>query len=202
MGRNPAANGLNLIEAQVQRMKVFIHQMALAFLEVYYDYWCSEYCVTAPPNTPTGSPRPKKEPRLAKQKTVNEGPLQTVSEEASSDAPMGRPRCFQVTAILHHGMEGAKGVEVAKPYLKGIMDTDGTEDEEEANGDDGTAETKRVAAALKDRTILLKRRVCNHCFVYRENFAIPEYFFWKTSRRVPDDCPRCRRVLFKKMQNE
>ena len=110
-------------------------------------------------------------------------------------------------ALVHQGSLSAKGLEVNPPYLYNYLDTEGTDDDGDEDEDideeeDGAVDAERVNRIIAGKTIVLRRKVCISCnpkstqLVSFQN--TPEYVFWKDDKKIPDDCPKCRRVLFEK----
>ncbi|KAF1975514.1 hypothetical protein BU23DRAFT_552457 [Bimuria novae-zelandiae CBS 107.79] len=186
-------------EAEENRKKNLIDRLANAFAEVYdaYERYNYDAAITA------GRPPPVKKLRLASQKTPSTTPSTTppTPTSAPKEVQLVRPEVVHLVATVHAKSADAKGIEVAQPYISDYMDVGGTDDDEDE--EDDIVDAERVVAAFEGKTIFLKRKACNlkGCCVKPPLVpfhSVPEYVFWKDDKKIPDGCPKCFRVLFKK----
>ncbi|CAN9468462.1 unnamed protein product [Alternaria alternata] len=76
----------------------------------------------------------------------------------------------------------------------------------EATGDDSDAEDEKsdhVSDALLSRLFpIISRKMCEHCCTEQttvpSSVPVPTSLWWKDSRKIPDDCPICHKILFHK----
>jgi hypothetical protein len=143
-------------------------------------------------------PPPVKKLRLA---DPNKTPLASpVDEDDHTEEDEVRSPVFVLTAIVHENSMNAKGLQVMQPYsYEYLMTQDMDEDDEE---EDGVVDAERAPSVLAGKTILLKRKTCQNCSAkstsLQTSLTTPEYVFWPDSKKIPDNCPKCRRILFKR----
>jgi hypothetical protein len=99
-----------------------------------------------------------------------------------------------VAATIHKGDLDAKGYVVPQPhiYTAGIP---GDSDEDDDDASDGSR------SSFEGKTFFLTRNRCAECAEPDgpSGFhGLPEYITWTDSKNVPDGCPICQKVLFKK----
>jgi hypothetical protein len=76
----------------------------------------------------------------------------------------------------------------------------------EATGDDsdaGDEKSDHVSDALLSRLFpIISRKMCEHCCTEQttvpSSVPVPTSLWWKDSRKIPDDCPICHKILFHK----
>ena len=77
---------------------------------------------------------------------------------------------------------------------------------DDATGDDSDAEVEesdQVSGALLSRLFpIVSRKMCEHCCTEHTTIPpsvpVPILLWWKDSRKIPDDCPICHKMLFHK----
>ncbi|CAN9171051.1 unnamed protein product [Alternaria alternata] len=77
---------------------------------------------------------------------------------------------------------------------------------DDATGDDNDAEDEEsdhVSDALLSRLFpIISRKMCEHCCIEHTtvppSIPAPTSLWWKDSRKIPDDCPICHKILFHK----
>ena len=182
-------------ESQEKRYNLFTTQLASAFTTVYaaYERYLIEDALA------TGRSPPVKKLRLADSKrppTNGESP----NESAAPDSPPGtkyilvRPRVVNLIGKVHEGTKNDKGLLVNQPFPLGATAPDDSDDDDPMDED-------KVKAFFEGKVIFVKRVMCEGCFKpgpYVCAPKAPEHVFWKDKKSVPNDCPRCRRILFKK----
>ncbi|KAL5395412.1 hypothetical protein PMIN06_000837 [Paraphaeosphaeria minitans] len=177
-----------------ERTKMFAKHLSKSFAQVYEAYERHQYeqAVSA------GFQPPVKKLKLA-------GPKKTSSASPKielDDIYYHRllHSVFVLTAIAHRDSLNEKGFEVNRPYSYEFHGTDET-DEEDIE-DDGFVDAERAPAVVAGKTVLVKRKTCRGCCVgptsYVQSLTTPEYVFWPDSKKIPDNCPKCRRILFQK----
>jgi hypothetical protein len=145
-----------------------------------------------------GMPHPVRKLRLA---DPNKTPLASpVPELDHTDEYDVRSPVFVLTAIVHENSLNAKGLQVMQPYsYEYLMTQDMDENDEE---EDGVVDAERAPSVLAGKTILLKRKTCRDCstksVLSQSSLTTPEYVFWPDNKKIPDNCPKCRRILFKR----
>ena len=195
-------------DAYEKRVNHLIRLLVQAFVEVY-DAYTSEQGDAAPVPIPIPTPPTKKaklaDPSLSLELDLSHGPSPTASENQ-----LVRPQIFHLYAGIHYGAPRSDGIKVTPPhqYSYAYQDADGTDDEDEdgaeAEGEDDaqTASQKKVAGIFAGRTILLTRKVCaNCCTAFKGPMSfppVPKYAYWTDGRAIPDGCPKCFRVLFRR----
>ena len=110
-----------------------------------------------------------------------------------------RPRTISLSVELCNRSKDAKSIRVSPPTLS-VLDDETDVDDEFGEESDGVVDAEKAATFFADKVILLYRKMCPWCFKGgpSSNFmCVPEEVWWEVSSRGPDDCPRCRRVLFK-----
>ena len=112
-----------------------------------------------------------------------------------------RDSVFVLTAIAHRDSLDDKGLEVMQPYSYEAHDTEDADDDDEVE-DDGFVDAERAPAVVAGKTVLVKRKTCRDCCVkptsYVRSVATPEHVFWPDNKKIPDNCPKCRRILYLK----
>ncbi|KAJ4293179.1 hypothetical protein N0V90_008461 [Kalmusia sp. IMI 367209] len=156
--------------------RIFVERLARAFTDVYeaYERYQFDEAVSA------GLPPPVKKLRLASGTAA--------TSEPSKEIPIMRhyrPDTIHLTEIASSKPD-AKGIEVLQPYLH-----PGSEDFDEDNDADSTA-----AYFFAGKTIFLARRMCTTPL--GASLTVPQHVYWRDSKKITDDCPKCRRVLFKR----
>ncbi|KAJ4357411.1 uncharacterized protein N0V89_001986 [Didymosphaeria variabile] len=176
-----------------KRIKAFIKQLARSFARVYEAYERHQHDEAV-----VGSLPPPVKLSLAdtnKTPSMSHAPAQELIEQYLSHSPV-----FLLTAIVHEKSLGAKGIEVIQPCSYEHI---GTQDmDEDESDEDGLVDSDRAPAVFAGKTVLLKRKTCKKCCAKSTSLSsplpTPEYVFWQDNKKVPDDCPICRRILFKK----
>ncbi|KAB2098974.1 hypothetical protein AG0111_0g12844 [Alternaria gaisen] len=77
---------------------------------------------------------------------------------------------------------------------------------DDATGDDSDAEDEEsdyVSGTLLSRLFpVISRKMCEHCCtehtIVPPSVPVPTSLWWKDSRKIPDDCPICHKILFHK----
>lgn len=110
---------------------------------------------------------------------------------------------FVLTAFAHKDSLNGKGLEVMPPYSYEAQGTGQADDDDDDEIEqDGFVDADRAPAVVAGKIILVKRKTCQFCCVgptpYMSPLMSPEYVFWPDNKKVPDNCPKCRRVLFLK----
>ncbi|KAF2440417.1 hypothetical protein P171DRAFT_435216 [Karstenula rhodostoma CBS 690.94] len=179
---------------QQQRIKVFVQHLAKSFAQVYEAYERYQYDEAMAAGI---------QPPVKKLKLADPNKLSSASPKTEVDniyVPSARHPVFVLTAIVHKDLHNAKGLEVIQPYSYEFTATEETDVDEYE--DDGVVNAERAPAVLAGKTILVKRKTCRGCCAgsmsYMQSFGTPEYVFWPDNKKIPDNCPKCRRVLFKK----
>ena len=108
---------------------------------------------------------------------------------------------MNIVATIHERQRDDKGIEVSQPYPFFDLSGDDTEDEDDESDNQDSVSEDKMEAFLAGKIIFLKRDECDRCYTkkpFSDGMLVPDYVFWKDKKGGPDDCPRCRRVLFKK----
>jgi len=135
-----------------------------------------------------GQPPPVKKLRLASSS------VSPVASPVPTPPPTALPKMtltnvISVSAVVHEVDLGAKGYKVPMPYvLAANPDISDDEDTDNASNDER-------------RVFFLTRTRCTKCATSDTTldfYELPEYITWTDIKNVPDGCPICQKVLFKK----
>ncbi|OAG10592.1 uncharacterized protein CC84DRAFT_1161501 [Paraphaeosphaeria sporulosa] len=177
-----------------EHTKVFVKHLSQSFAKVYEAYERNQY----EQGVAAGFQPPVKKLKLAGlNKTSSASP-----ETEFDDIYYHRVRhsVFVLTAIAHRYSLSERGLEVNQPYSYEFHATEETD--EENIEDDGFVDAERAPAVVAQKTVLVKRKICRNCCAeptpYVQSLATPEYVFWPDNKKIPDNCPKCRRILFNK----
>ncbi|KAL1611959.1 hypothetical protein SLS60_000182 [Paraconiothyrium brasiliense] len=186
--------------SEENRVKTFMKELAGSFAKVYeaYEQYQYDEAVAAglPPPVKLGLADPNINPSV---------PHASVQ---GSNGHFARSPVFLLTGkgVVHERFAGAKGVEVIQPYSDEPIATEDMDDDDSDSDSDAAyiVDAERAPAAFAGKTILLKRKPCQleDCCTWSNSLSeplrTPEYVFWPDNKKAPDNCPLCRRVLFKK----
>lgn len=73
---------------------------------------------------------------------------------------------------------------------------------DEDDGDEGLEDDRKPD--ITGKTFMISRRLCTSCRKSMNEsspkliFSNPKYITWKDSKKVPDGCPVCKAVLFRR----
>lgn len=142
------------------------------------------------------------DPATPKTASAPKPPISPLTASPASPSPsqiFDRPRTVRLLAVVCDRDKDLKKCLVSPPRLS-IFDEDTSDDEDDDR--DGLIDADKAAAVFADKTILLWRKTCPRCFQVGPLGAfigVPDVVWWKVEKRGPDDCPRCRRQLFRRV---
>lgn len=147
-----------------------------------------------------------KPPPIKKQKLASNPSPATPAAPAVPESPLTPPGfaalplrdILRVSAVVHKNDMDAKYYEVPQPSYYGTPEF--YDDDEYSSSGEGQA-SDRISAkpVFLTRSNCAKPECCKPVSGgSKPFFSLPEYIFWRDTRAVPDGCPICKRVLFKK----
>jgi hypothetical protein len=171
-----------IAQREAQRKEI-IAKFVVAFRGIYDQYEQFKYNEALS----AGRPPPVKKMRLA---SNSASPVASPNPTPVGllNSPIGA--IVHVSATVHRKDVDAKGYTVPQPHVY-VEDFVGADEDEDAS--DGSK--------LESKTFFLTRTRCANCVTAEEEAhfeRLPEYITWTDSRSVPDGCPVCQKVLFKK----
>lgn len=173
---------------------MFVKRLAQSFSQVYEAYERYQYDKAMA----AGMPPPVKKLKLANPNRISSAAPKTELDHINDHR--FRHSVFVLTAIAHRDSLDEKGLEVMQPYSYEFTATDETDEDDPE--DDGFVDAKRAPAVVAGKTIMVKRKTCRGCCAeptsYVQSLTTPEYVFWPDNKKIPDNCPKCRRILFMK----
>lgn len=178
--------------------KELIAHFAIALKEIYEAYERSIYDQALA----AGQPPPIKKLRLAssnakpvtpKKPGVVDTPYTDFAQSRAADV-------INITAVVHMRDEDIKGYEVPQPFNFGSGPVGNDDDDEDEVDGDGVEGGINPA----NKIYFLSRTRCSSCPLPKTTStgfsALPEFITWSDSKKVTDDCPLCRKVLFRKTE--
>lgn len=64
--------------------------------------------------------------------------------------------------------------------------------------DEDDVDHEATAKEIAKSTMIVVRSYCHSCLPDESDAPIPTELTWKPLEKVPDDCPLCHKILFKK----